>query len=168
MGSISMVLGYLLWRSLSFRTGRFDFPGSDQVSEEERDRFGNMYLMMAYAVVGIAGVLLLSYDVVKGLLGILGFFMGTALLLSGFAIYRSRKSLHNSIEFQQARSWYPRSRTIYFVLSAIGGLTIYLMYRFLPSWRSASPLDVGGLLFLLFASCIWLFLSDNSRSAGNM
>lgn len=42
LGSISIVLGYLLWRSLSVRTGRFDFPGSEQATEEERDGFGNM------------------------------------------------------------------------------------------------------------------------------
>lgn len=168
LGSISMVLGYLLWRSLSVRTGRFDFPGSEQVTEETRDSFGNMYLMIAYAVVGVGGVVLLSYEAVKGLLGILGFFMGAVLLLSGFVIYRSRKSLRNSIEFQQARLWYPRSRTTYFVLAAIGGVAIYLMYKLLPSWKSVSPWDVGGVLFLLFSSCIWVFLSDSSRSSGNI
>ena len=119
-GSISMLLGYLLWRSLSVRTGRFDFPGSEQATEEERDSFGNMYLMIAYAVVGVGGVVVLSYEAVKGLLGILGFFMGAVLWLSGFVIYRSRTPIRNSIEFQQARSWYPRSRTIYFTLCAIG------------------------------------------------
>lgn len=167
LGSISMVLGYLLWRSLSVRTGRFDFPGSGQATEEERDSFGNMYLMIAYVVVGVGGVVLLSYEAVKGLLGILGFSMGVVLLLSGCVIYRSRASLRNSIEFQQARSWYPRSRT-YFVLCAIGGVVVYLMYSFLPSWKFVSPWDVGGLLFLLFSSCVWLFLSDSSRSSGNV
>lgn len=163
LGSISMVLGYMLWRSLSVRTGRFDFPGSEQATEEQRNSFGNLYLMIAYAVVGVGGVVLLSYEAVKGLLGILGFFMGAVLLFSGVVIYRSRTPIRNSIEFQQARSWYPRNRTAYFVLSTIGGGAIYFMYRFLPSWKSVSPWDVGGLLFLLFSSCVWLFLSDSSR-----
>lgn len=167
LGSISAVLGKLLWKSLSVEGGKFDLHGAENVNEKKSDSLGNMYLAIAYIVIGVGGIILLRYDAVKGLLGFLGFLMGTTLLVSGLAIHISCRAVKNSIEYQLARSWYPRDRTIYIVISGIGGTTIYLAYKFLPSWKFVSPWDVAGLLFLILCSCIWVFLSDNSRSSGN-
>lgn len=161
MGGISIYLGKLLWKSLSVQAGMLEFPNGKHAGKTEKRQLGSLYLLSAYIVLGVAGAVLFTYETVKGVLGVLGFLMGTTLLISGLAICRSRKYIQQALDYRLARSWYPRNQTVYFVIAGIIGSLIYLTYRFLPSWKVVSPWDVAGVIFLLLSTCMWLFLTDN-------
>jgi hypothetical protein len=160
LGSISIYLGKLLWKNLSVQAGMLEFPGGEHVGELERKQLGNLYLFIAYVVIGVAGVVLFTYETVKGIFGALGFLMGTTLLISGVAIYRSGRYIQGSLDYRLARSWYPRNSTLYLVIMSVIGSLIYLMFRFLPNWKTVSHLDVAGVIYLLLSTCVWLFLTD--------
>ena len=158
-GGLCTYLIYLFKRSFNRDWAEYDVPGVDLTAKGKKSTT-KLYLFLTYFVLAISSIIFFSYELMKGALGLIFFVMGISLIWSSFVVKRAVKETSGATDFGRNDEDYKKYKTIYVLLAASTGVLTFLLYMFSPSWHFISPWDIGGGLFYLACTCVWVAALD--------
>ncbi len=163
------ITGYLmiLFKKCFTEWSRYDVPGLENTSPQERKCLGIQTLFITYLGLVISGIVFFDYDQMKGALGLLFLFMGLSMLWSSFTLRRVRDTQSELTYLGMDRAKYSKLKRMYFLLVVGLGVLTILSYHFIPQFRKISPWDTAGVFFFLLSTYMWLAGFDHKEKKPN-